>query len=181
MTSLQTPNGTTNFIGDRIWFGNGKSDVENPLTYRGIVHNVGRTKLGIIPLQSKIDGTNRVWHVDTENVFLDFCDLTLRFNVGDPVLCCSNYWIARAVAYQWPIYEIEYSGRRSFSDIRGPSDLVPHYKCVSKSGQYVAAPGDDDSCIMAHPTSFRFAVGEHVTFNLRLAFATGKSLSNFLA
>ena len=75
------------FVGDRVWFVSHFSNGNNPNTYRGIVHRVGEHSLGIVTLQSKLDGSNEVWEIHIESVFPDFKDLTLRFNVGDPVVC----------------------------------------------------------------------------------------------
>lgn len=76
------------FVGDRVWLGYHLSDGENPNTYRGIVHRVGQHSLEIVT--SKFHGTNEVWEVDIENVIPDFKDVTLRFNVGDPVVCMTD-------------------------------------------------------------------------------------------
>ena len=78
------------FVGDRVWFDSHFSNGNNPNTYRGIVHRVGEHSLGIVTLQSKLDGSNEVWEVDIESVFPDFKDVTLRFNVGDPVVCMTD-------------------------------------------------------------------------------------------
>jgi len=82
------------FQGDRVWFySEGNSDGNNPNTYRGVVSECIDTLVGIISLQSKMDGTDEVWSVDIQDVFPDFCDVTLRFNVGDRVLChYENGW-----------------------------------------------------------------------------------------
>lgn len=169
--------------GDRVWFGSRKSDGNNPLTYRGIVESTGYTlaasvgnpKVVIVPLQKKIDGIDEKWAIDAVDVFPDLSDLTLRFDVGEHVLCYyQDRWVPRTVTNQWPIYVLEESN--SFASIRGPHDVVPQYKCGT-----VAVPFDNDSCIMKHPASFRFAIGDAVIFNSELAFATGKSLAELRA
>eukprot|EP00956_Cyclotella_meneghiniana_P006796 scaffold9097_cov38-Cyclotella_meneghiniana.AAC.2 len=162
------------FVGDRVWFGYHLSDGENPYTYRGIVHRVSEHSLGIVSLQSKLDGSNEVWDVDIESVFPDFKDVTLRFNVGDPVVCMTNRgWVPHTVSHQWAIYETP-----SFSDIQGPEDSVPHYKCrnMSNNGGYthVAAPSDSDYHLIKHPTTFRFSLGRSVVFNPSLAIGLRK-------
>jgi hypothetical protein len=169
------------FEGDRVWLGRHGNE-NNPNTYRGVVKLVANDLLVVVPLQSKIDGTGKMvsTNISDGDVFPDFCDLTLRFNVGDHVLCnYQNRWVPRVVTYPWPIDELEDSLGASFCDITGPFNMVPHYKCgkgATNSG-FVASPSDDDCSIMRHPTSFRFSVGDKVTFNPSLANATtGKSL-----
>ena len=170
------------FVGDRVWFVDTRSDGENSHTYRGVIQEVDadRGMLGIVSLQNLIAERNEVWRIRMQDVFPDFCDLTLRFNIGDHVLCRCGPWLPKVVAYHWPIYEIEESMGGSFSNVRGPRDIVPHYKCgpVAQKGGYVAAPSDDDSNIREHPTAFRFSVGESVTLNLELAYVPRSASNN---
>ena len=171
------------FVGDRVWFFDNRSDGENPHTYRGVVLEVldaDRGILGIQSFQNLISEKREIWRIRIENIFPDFCDLTLRFNLGDQVLCNVGSWVPKVVAHHWPIYEIEESMGGSFSNVRGPRDIVPHYKCgpVAQKGGYVAAPSDDDDNIRVHPTTFRFSVGENVTLNLELAFVPGRASNN---
>ena len=170
------------FAGDRVWFYHNGSDGANPLTYRGVIQEVDahRGMLGIVSLQNLIAEKNEVWRVRVDKAFPDFCDLTLRFNPGDHVLCKTNSWMPKIVTYLWPIYEIEESLGGSFSDVQSPRDIVPHYKCgpVSRRGGHVASPSDHDSNIRKHPTAFRFSAGDSVILNITLAFIPGRALDN---
>ena len=171
------------FEGDRVWFylkdlwGEG----DNPNNYRGIVKHVNDGKLDIIPLQSKLDGHNRSVTVPlnmddgTDNVFPDFCDMTLRFDVGDRVLCNADVgWVPKIVQTLWPISEV--TQHRLIP--RAPNDVVPRYKCwMDENDNAVAAPHDDDVFIMKHPTTFRFEVGDNVIFNAYEAVGIGRAVS----
>ena len=163
------------FEGDRVWFVSGDvwGEGDNPNNYRGIVKCVQGNKLDIIPLQSMIDGHNRSVTVplNGDKVFPDFCDMTLRFDVGDRVLCYAQAgWAHARITYQWPIMEIKNQDRR-FPNL--PTDMVPRYKCdvglnANNPTQFCAAPEDDDYCIKEHPSSFRFDEGDNVIFKCKL-------------
>ncbi|KAL3785516.1 hypothetical protein ACHAW5_005270 [Stephanodiscus triporus] len=173
------------FIGDRVWFHDEHSwgDGKNPYSYRGIVKRVDAKSVYILSLQSMMDGNHShsalIEVSKGEKVYPDFCDLTLRFNLGDRVLCKTNYgWIPSTITYLWPIGEITIQG---MPIPQKPEDDVPRYKCkhVDNDPRYeyecAGAPYDDDGCIIKHQSSFRFEVGESVVFNVGLATATGKS------
>lgn len=169
------------FVNDRVWFYCDKTSVgADPHTFRGVVRDVARVSsgvLGVISLQSLINKSDVVWYISLDNVFPDFCDMTLRFNVGDHVLCKYKTWVPKLVEYHWPIFEVRDSLKRSFSSIRSPRDLVPHYKCGPASQRcFVASPSDNDAQIRKHPTIFRFSVGDFVSLNHKLAFIPGKSI-----
>lgn len=156
------------FVGDRVWFQETSSwgDGLNPNTYRGIVSGARGDLLDVIPLQSKIDGRDDSVRVPAKDVFPDFCNLTLRFDIGDRVLCNSGRaidrgWQPKTVTCLWPIAEIEIQGQPA---PRGPNDVVPRYK-----GGDLCAPCDNDYCIMRHPTSFRFGIGDRVVFDQKAA------------
>ena len=89
------------FEGDRVWFCKKSiwGDGDNPNNYRGIVKEVHEDSLDIIPLQSKIDGNDVSVRtkLDSDEIFPDFCNLTLRFDVGDEVLCSAEGWVPRTV------------------------------------------------------------------------------------
>ena len=167
------------FVGDRVWFHDDDSwgDSRNPNTYRGIVKRVHADSLDILSLQSMMDGGGHGDDIDLINVPLgddiypDFCNLTLRFNVGDRVLCSfSHGWEPKTITYLWPIWE-----RQVFHKPEKPEDHVPRYKCED-----VAASYDDDDCIMKHQSSFRFEVGDSVIFNPELAEASGKAATQLM-
>jgi len=157
------------FVGDRVWFKGDPSHCvgSNPNTYRGIVHAVDGDFVEIKSLQSLIDGVHYTQRISTKTkppdmyVFPDFCDMTLRFDVGDKVVCnlCDD-WIPATVDYLWPIFEIEEQGLPLPA---AAGDLVPRYKCKKlfyDGYQAVAAPDDVDNAIQIRPTSFRFKVGD---------------------
>ncbi|MGB2403605.1 MAG: hypothetical protein ACPIA7_09365, partial [Akkermansiaceae bacterium] len=151
-------------VGNRVWFSEkglwGEGD--NPNNYRGYVKSVNDNVLEIIPLQSKIDGTNQSVRVPIDKyVFPDFCDFTLRFDVGDRVLCNHNGWTSRKVSYLWGVGEIWVQAKKI---PQSPGDSVPHYKC-----QHTAVPLDDDDCIMKQPYPLRFKLGDSIVFNARKA------------
>lgn len=139
---------------------------------------VDADSLYILSLQSMIDGdyTDFVeYPLDDDRVFPDFCDLTLRFGVGDQVLCkTNNGWEARNVAYLWPIREIKKQEHLDVEPQYPGHYVVPCYKCEDKTSA-IAAPFDLDRCIIKHQSSFRFGVGDSVIFSAGLAMATGRS------
>ena len=81
------------FVGDRVWFRGDFDpyfDEENPNTYRGIVQAVNGEDLVIKSLQTLIDGGEHTQTINsnakpTDGKFVspDFCDLTLRFDIGE--------------------------------------------------------------------------------------------------
>jgi len=155
------------FEGDRVWFHEESSwgDGSNPNKYRGIVKSVQENSLDIIPLQSKIDGHVTPVRISLKDVFPDFCDMTLRFDVGDDVVCGTDRgWVTETVKSLWPI------GEDSDPTPIGPEDPIPRYRCVS-----LTAPYDNNNCIMKHPSSFRFDVGDRVVFDPAMAEAKGNS------
>lgn len=124
------------FEGDRVWFreeslwGNGT----NPNNYRGYVKRVQENSLDIISLQSKIDGTDAsvcVPLMPRGGVFPDFCDFTVRFDVGERVLCHAGVSQPQEVHALWPIGEIIL--KTNLPIPRGPRDTVPAYECVGNN------------------------------------------------
>jgi len=173
------------FEGDRVWFVSGDvwGEGDNPNNYRGIVKCVLDGKLDIIPLQSMIDGHNRSVTVplNGDKVFPDFCDMTLRFDVGDRVLCYAQEgWTHAIIIYQWPILEIKNQGCRLPIS---PTDMVPRYKCDvgfvgNNPTQFCAAPEDEDYYIKKDQTSFRFDEGDNVIFKCKLPSGVDSSRRN---
>jgi hypothetical protein len=179
---FNNPNQRDYFPGDRVWFIEDDTfEADNPNTYRGIVKSnfsCGQL-ICIISLQSIIDGDDNAFlAIPRHRVFPDFQDLTLRFNVGDRVVCQCFPWCTGTIQFQWPIREIR-------SDDSVPVDvtsMLPHYKChvdwqdPRMEVPFVPAPDDDDSCIKLRPSSFRFKWGEVVDINPRMAEgSTGRS------
>ncbi|KAL7543061.1 hypothetical protein ACHAXR_012566 [Thalassiosira sp. AJA248-18] len=98
--------------------------------------------------------------ISSDKVFPDFRDLTLRFDVGDRVLC-STYedgWVPATVTSLWPIDECYTPGSSRLPS--APDDAVICYKCGD-----ITVPRDEDSYIMKLPDSFRFSIGDNVCFN----------------
>jgi len=176
------------FENDRVWFYPSKKDWSwentSPNTYRGIVKHVNDGKLDIIPFQSKIDCIDYHVTISVDDAFPDFCDMTLRFDVGDRVLCGTpnRGWVAREVRYLWPIAETFHNYPTS---PQKPDDIVDRYKCgeygavADDNNQplFCSAPNDEDYCIMKHPSSFRFGVGDNVIFYAYAARGIGRSVS----
>eukprot|EP00984_Skeletonema_dohrnii_P002526 scaffold876_cov92-Skeletonema_dohrnii-CCMP3373.AAC.1 len=175
------------FVGDRVWFKNDFCDGENPNTYRGIVYSVNRDFLKIKPLQALIDGGDYTEIIPTKTkppdktyVFPDFCDMTLRFDIGDKVICKADDWIPATVSYRWPIFELE---EQNFPLPSAAVDLVPHYKCnklFDDGYPSVAAPYDNNDCIQSRPSTFRFKVGDSVTINSMKARGNTAAAANHL-
>ena len=178
------------FEGDRVWFlSEDKWNGTNPNTYRGIVKHVKDDSLVIIPLQSKIDGHNQsvtvLLNSGLSYVFPDFCDMTLRFDLGDRVLCAqSEGWAPKEVHFLWPIVEILAQG---YPIPQKPDDVVQRYKCGdhgiklndNNHSRFCAAPYDDDDTIMKHPfpSTFRFDEGDNVIFSAYEAVGNSRSTS----
>ena len=167
------------FVGDRVWFvKNANWDGCNPNSYRGIVQCVHANSVDILSLQSMIDGdsTTLINIPLGDYVYPDFCDLTLRFNVGERVLCkCDVGWLPMNVAYLWPIGEVNVPPQTA-------NDVVPRYKCNDPTSRHqpVAVPEDNDRCIMKHPTIYTCELDDRVIFNARLAKATTKVAIQYL-
>ena len=134
------------FKGDRSYY-----DVDNPNTYRGIVQKNDGDFVEIKPLQALIDGVDHIIRIptktkppDKEYLFPDFCDMTLRFDIGDKVVCNADYMLPAIVGSLWPIEKIEEQGL----PLPGTAECtVPHYRCdklVVDDYPCVAAPTDDN-------------------------------------
>eukprot|EP00984_Skeletonema_dohrnii_P030095 scaffold21232_cov57-Skeletonema_dohrnii-CCMP3373.AAC.1 len=178
------------FVGDRVWF---KDDLsycvgDNPNMYRGIVDAVDGDFVEITPLQALIDGVDdftlriptKTKPPDEMYVFPDFCDMTLRFDIGDKVICKADDWIPATVSYRWPIFELE---EQNFPLPSAAVDLVPHYKCnklFDDGYPSVAAPYDNNDCIQSRPSTFRFKVGDSVTINSMKAQGNTAAAANHL-
>jgi hypothetical protein len=176
------------FKWDRVWFMGDCMRHDNPNTYRGIVQSVDGEFVVVKPLQSLIDGSDYTERILTVgdfdyHVFPDFCDMTLRFDVGDNVLCCvlqpgPGGYVSATVDDLWPIGELK-------SLPSSAEDMVPHYRCSKEfddesENDRVAAPADTDNCIKSRPTSFRLKVGDDVTFNTAMAGGNSAAASNYL-
>lgn len=172
------------FVGDRVWFCGPCIRYDNPNTYRGIVQSIDGEFVVVKSLQSFIDGSDYIERISTEHnvypyldassgsnmydvVFPDFCDMTLRFDVGDKVCCMldGEGKVPATVDYLWAIGEL--AGRPLPSTA---GDMIPLYKSLKRchnETRYpsVAAPHDKDDCIQIRPTNFRCKVGDRVVFN----------------
>ena len=159
------------FVGDRVWFIERESfgEGDNPLTYRGIVRAVNEETLDVTPLQWKFDGADdRTVRVLKQKAFPDFADLTLRFDVGDRVVCRSDRsWDPYNVDFQWPVGEIEPQGIDNPMD---PKGYLPKYKCGPLAVQH-----DRDFMIREHPLTFCLKIGQRAIINTTKARATGSN------
>jgi hypothetical protein len=168
-----------NFVGDRVWFVGDHMRHNNPNSYRGIVQSVDGDFVVIKPLQSFIDGSEFTERISTKiEIFPDFCDMTLRFDVGDKVMCSDKGrgWIPATVDELWAISELMFLPSSA-------GDAVPHYLCskeVDDEENNCIAPKDDDGYIKIRPTSFRFKVGDFVVFNPAMAAGISAAASNYL-
>ncbi len=173
------------FVGDRVWFRrqDWPCDINNPNTYRGIVRAVDEDKmLTIAPLQGFIDGDGHQIQIhskaNSEDHFVcpDFWDMTLRFDIGDKVICRTNNWEPAIVAALWPIFHIA-----EFDRPMSARDDVPQYKCdaILESG-FITPPNDGDDFVQKRPSSFRFNVGDNVTFNSYNAWGNTGAAANHL-
>lgn len=173
------------FVGDRVFFyerlghcrlEHGAENTSN--TYRGIVQKVHDGHLDILPIHWKEHGSADTLPTPISSVFPDFKDMTLRFKIGDRVVCSSGGgWKTATVKCLWAIDEVREFPKRA-------SDLVPHYKCDrdDPTGRWpcLAAPFDNDKCIMRMPDKVRFAVGEKIIFDLyESATAASSGLRTF--
>ena len=176
------------FVGDRVWFFRGDDpyfDRENPNTYRGIVKAVNGEDVVIMSLQTLIDGADYTHTInstakptDGKFVFPDFRGMTLRFDVGEKVICRSygGSWDPATVTSFWPIFHIE-----EFDPPAAAADYIPHYKCdLLLEGGFATPPSDSDGCVQKRPTSFRFKVGDNVTFNSMKADGDTQAAENYL-
>ena len=168
------------FVGDRVWFVvKDYWDACNSNSYRGIVKCVHLSSVDILSMQSMIDGDSTTLinvPLDDYDLYPDFCDLTLRFNVGERVICkCDTGWLPMTVAYLWPIGEINDPPQTT-------NDVVPRYKCRDPRNrhEFVAAPEDNDRYIMKHPSIYRCELYDRVIFNARLAKTTTKVAIQYL-
>ena len=179
------------YEGDRVWFGKSSTwgDGANPDNYRGYVRRVREDSLDIVPLQSEIDGTDDWVRVSRKAcsedfVFPDFRDFTLRFELGERVLCGSGTWQPSEIYFLWPVMEIFNEG---LPVPQGPGDVVPTYKCIRDGdpgprpppaaerrprdgSTFIWAPDDTDSYVRRRPCHpFRLEVGDPVVFDARWA------------
>jgi hypothetical protein len=120
-----------------------------------VVKAVGDTGYTILPLKAE-DRKKLYLKVSSDWVERDPFPWTLRFQVGDKVICYGNgRWVPATVSKLFP-----------YGDY---SDCYTHcYKCdldiPEGIHRYITAPRDDDSYIMKRPTTFRFSKGDEVIF-----------------
>ena len=157
------------FVGDRVWFRTENYwNGDNPNTYRGIVQSVDGDFVDVKPLQEIIDGGNYTERISIKTtypdscVLPDFCDMTLRFDAGDQVVCSYDEWEPAVVEYLWPTGKMNHGSDHPLT----AAEMVPHYKCfLAFSNESVQAPEDNDKYIKMRPTSFWFKVGDRVVFD----------------
>ncbi|KAL9187499.1 hypothetical protein ACHAXT_001602 [Thalassiosira profunda] len=101
------------------------------------------------------------------DVFPDFCDLTLRFDIGDEVLCFSyahDGWVEATVSSLWPTAGDVRSMARYLPS--NQSERVPCYGC---NGGSIIVEHDEDWQIRKRPSSFRLQVGDDVVFDVAVS------------
>jgi len=166
--------------GDRVWFWDAEtSNDDDPNTYRGIVktitlnpHDELNNKFEILPLAAEAETMDRRIVRLQRQVVADKGDWTLRFGVGDKVVCDSGD--AHVLCTVCQLYPPDFIKR---PDCQGEFPVqVPAYKCKKITPDnsvygYLMAPYDDDDAISKHPQSFRFSVGDRVVFAANKALA----------
>lgn len=124
-------------------------------TKRAIVKEAQPSRCLVLPVV-KEDVPESYIALPKDSVTKDNKEWTLRFQVGDKVLCSSTGHVPATVIDLWPL---------DVSD-----DVVPCYRCQrhdldNELGfKCLAALWDNNTCIMKRPQSFRLSVGEEVTF-----------------
>mmetsp|Transcript_16444 Transcript_16444/g.38138 ORF Transcript_16444/g.38138 Transcript_16444/m.38138 type:complete len:2423 (+) Transcript_16444:381-7649(+) len=172
------------FENDRVWFHHEDcwGDGSNSMMYRGIikrVNNEGDGYVDVAPLQWLSDGSDktvRIEHIRESSgkgqIIPDWCDMTLRFDVGDRVLCyVYGEWRPCVVSVVWPIGTLSSTSGRP---PRSPTDDFPRYACSfqDEDGRCIIEK-DDDDFIMEHPSVFRFSIGQKIVFNTKHARLPG--------
>ena len=89
----------------------------------------------------------------------DFSEWTIRFQVGDRVVCCSDVWTPATVSRLWLI------------EYKNPS-TIPFYECeiVDRKARHLShlwSPPDHENSIVRRPDRFHFSVGDEIVFDSR--------------
>lgn len=163
------------YVGDRVWIVRADDHGCNyPNTYRGVIHDITEDHYLVTTMQAMIDGTETPIRVTKADIFPDFHNMTLRFNIGDPVVALdkNNCWVAGKVERLWPVSVFATMPKFPSS----PKDVMVYYLIKNDEfNKLWPAISDAESCIKSRPTSFRFKVGEHVVFDPKKAQASGNA------
>jgi len=142
-------------VGERVWFVHGDE------TTRGVLKSLHETQ-GILGRSCKAlpvhkeDREDMYESAPLSAVEKDVYEWTLRFKVGDRVVVsAAGRWLLATVLKLWPS-----------NGTGGPHSC---YEChadetMSALNNHVYVQSDTDDCIIAHPQSFRFSVGDEVIF-----------------
>lgn len=171
------------FVGDWVWYRDKLLDtMEGPCYHRGIVVQSDERRwkretcndpprVTVVPWDADPNDPQKYvkMHVrpppdktpDRWDVLLDKWPLTLRFKVGDQVLCSAlGGWAPATVQHIYNIW----------------TDAGCVYLCAKEiyiagpdAEEFIVVPQDDDDCIIERPQSFRFAKGDRVLFSSTLA------------
>ena len=166
-------------------------DEARPEDNHGIIHDLefgedGEEICYFVPIKD-FDWTGgkilkeHVWSDPTDKLIINWWGWTLRFEVGDKVLCCTSYgWVPAIVTYQWPVHRLP-KHRRVHPKHR--DDDMVFYECKSLAAEDdddddddeelpLFVPRDSDDCIMKDPPTFRFTIGTKVIVSIRHAIIT---------
>lgn len=160
--------------GDIVWFDKEEyehyNDDSDPNEYRGIVHKVSPSVCKVQPLSNIFRNDSSCVDIDRAAHYIRRhmnTNWTTRLDVGDKVVCYAKRgWVSGTVKNLWPIW----ARQGNTSDFE-----VPAYNILCSDLQKVAAPEDEDYCVMQHPEKFRFKVGDKIILNCRKA-VTGKTV-----
>lgn len=157
--------------GDRVWFWSRQnSNHDDHGTYRWIVEDVEEPDIFLV-------STNRKLRLEAPiaRVVPDRGLWTLRFAIGDLVLCRCDCWLPCRIVKLFPPDYLEDPNHPYRPD---DSKRVPAYKCkvlrsdlMTDPDDFIMAPFDDDETIRRHPQTFRFSVGDEIQFNTFHAIA----------
>jgi hypothetical protein len=147
------------YIGDRVFY---QADIERNLWKRAVVKDAISVKFeqgySILPLEKK-DCPENLLSVPARIVIKDQNEWTLRFEIGDRVLCRSERWQPAVISDFWPI-DARHDG------------IIPKYRCLKDDhdedgddSPCLAVPWDNDDYIVRYPQTFRFSVGDDVLVN----------------
>mmetsp|Transcript_14447 Transcript_14447/g.40206 ORF Transcript_14447/g.40206 Transcript_14447/m.40206 type:complete len:2450 (-) Transcript_14447:2893-10242(-) len=157
--------------GDRVWIVSAtktecenENGVDDPGLRRGVVKKLGDDGIAEVQtLASVRNGDQCIRKIPLVDLTRDFGNLTLRFQVGDQVICfSSNGALPGVVTYLWPVWEHKKHGELIY---------VPCYEVMihpSKAGQIVREPfaaasfSENEDTIMKRPEVFRFSRGNQV-------------------
>lgn len=149
-------------VGQRVFFPQNLDSRSDTLWRRAIVkyvHSSGET-CSLLPVESEDHPDNWWEDVPTSSVLEDQGEWTLKFRVGEGVLCrASEGWIPARVSGLWPL-KMRYH-ENQFGDMIVPQR--PSYQCLTyRNDNATIAVPEGILAIREDPQSFRFSIGEEV-------------------